>query len=91
MGAFADNLHLADGFPIPITHFKRAYFSRIFKGEAAFGYCASKDEVYYGFKGNVMISSAGVITAVTATATNIDEKRVFMGFIWKKSQRKCDC
>lgn len=74
VGAFSDTLHLADGFPIPVTHFKRAYSSKIFSNEAAYGYCASKDEKYYGFKGNLLINSDGVITEITATAANIDER-----------------
>jgi len=74
LGAFADTLHLADGFPMPICQFKRAYSSRIFKGKAAYGYCASKDEKYYGFKGNLLINSEGVITDITVTAANIDER-----------------
>lgn len=75
LGAFSDSLHLADGFPMPVCHFKRAYFSSVFAGEsAAYGYCASKEETYYGFKGNVIISSEGVITQLTATAANIDER-----------------
>lgn len=74
LGAFSDLLHLSDGFPMPVCHFKRAYFSRIFAGEAAYGYCASKGETYYGFKGNVLINSEGVITEITATAANIDER-----------------
>ena len=69
-----DNLHMADGFPIPVCQFKRAYFSRVFKGSAAYGYCASKEEKYYRFKGNVVISSEGVITNMTATAANVDER-----------------
>jgi len=74
LGAFSDLLHLSDGFPMPVAHFKRAYFSRIFAGEAAYGYCASKGEKYYGFKGNVLINSEGVITEITTTAANIDER-----------------
>jgi IS5 family transposase len=74
LGAFSDLLHLSDGFPMPVCHFKRAYFSRIFTGEADYGYCASKGETYYGFKGNVLINSEGVITGITATAANIDER-----------------
>jgi IS5 family transposase len=73
-GAFSDQLHLSDGFPMPTCHFKRAYFSRTFESEAAYGYCASKGETYYGFKGNVLISSEGIITEITATAANIDER-----------------
>lgn len=74
LGAFSDTLHLADGFPMPVCHFKRAYFSSIFAGESAYGYCASKGEIYYGFKGNVLINSEGVITEITTTAANIDER-----------------
>lgn len=72
--AVDDILHMADGFPIPVCHFKRAYRSRVFKGKANYGYCASKSENYYGFKGNVMINSEGVISSITATAANIDER-----------------
>lgn len=74
LGAFSDSLHFADGLPMPVCHFKRAYFSSIFSGEAAYGDCASKDETYYGFKGNILINSEGVVTAITATAANIDER-----------------
>lgn len=51
LGAFSDTLHLADGFPMAVCQFKRAHFSHVFKDEAAYGYCASKGEKYYGFKG----------------------------------------
>ena len=64
---------MADGLPMPLCHFKRAGFSSIFKGHAAYGYCASKAETYYGFKGNLVISSEGLITAMTVTPANIDE------------------
>ena len=69
-----DTLHMADGFPLPVCHFKRAYFSRVFKGVAAYGYCASKAQVYYGFKGNLAINSAGVISGMTVGPANIDER-----------------
>lgn len=74
LGAFSDTLHMSDGFPMPICHFKRTGFSRNFQGEAAYGYCASKGETYYGFKGNMLINSEGVVTDVTVTAGNIDER-----------------
>jgi IS5 family transposase len=72
--AFNDSLHLADGFPMPVCHFRRANFSPIFAGEAAYGYCASKGETYDGFKGNLLINSKGIITAITVTQANIDER-----------------
>jgi hypothetical protein len=76
LGAFSDSLHLTDGLPIPVCKFARANFSRIFKGEAAYGYCAAKKEIYYGFHGHLVINSIGVITAGTFTAANIDERDV---------------
>ena len=47
---------------------------RAFVGDATYGYCASKGETYYGFKGNLLINSDGVITGVTLTQANVDER-----------------
>ena len=74
LGAMGDDIHMADGFPIPTCHFKRAYFSTLFDNQAAYGYCASKSETYYGFKGNLSINSEGIITGITVTPANIDER-----------------
>jgi Transposase DDE domain len=74
IGAFCDTIHMADGLPIPVCKFARANFSRIFEGDAAYGYWASKKETYYGFKGNVSISSERIITGITVTPANIDER-----------------
>lgn len=74
--AFDDNIHLFDGFPMPVCHFKRAGFSKDFRGEAAYGYCAAKEETYYGFKGHLMISLSGVATKFTIAPGNIDERDV---------------
>jgi Transposase DDE domain len=73
-GALSDQLHMADGLPISVCHFKRAGFSSIFKGLATYGYCASKSETYYGFKGNLVISSEGIITGITLSSANVDER-----------------
>lgn len=59
-----------------VCKFARAHFSRIFKGDAAYGSCASKKERYYGFRGHIVISSTGVVTAATFTQANIDERDV---------------
>jgi hypothetical protein len=61
--------------------FARAHFSRIFKGDAAYGYCASKQESFYGFRGHVVISSKGIITSATFAAANIDERDVCPGLV----------
>lgn len=73
-GAFSDSLHISDGFPVPVCHFRRSKFSQVFSGEATYGYCASKGETYYGFKGNLLINSEGVITGITLSEAQIDER-----------------
>lgn len=74
LNAEHDFLHIADGFPLPVCKFKRAYFSCVFREFAAYGYCASKAETYYGFKGNIAINSEGVMSNITVAAANIDER-----------------
>lgn len=76
LDAFSDEIHITDGFPVPICHFRRAHFSKIFKGEATYGYCAAKSETYYGFKGHLVINSFGVITSFCFSAANVDERDV---------------
>lgn len=76
LNAFEDELHMVDGLPIPICKFARAHFSKNFKGEVTYGYCATKKEHYYGFRGHVVISSSGVVTAAAFTKANVDERDV---------------
>lgn len=80
-GALVDRLHMADGLPMPVCHFKRAGFSSVYRGIATYGYCASKSETYYGFKGNLAISSEGIITGVTVTPANIDERELLWDIV----------
>lgn len=40
------------------------------------GYCAAKDEKYFGFKGHLLMSSHGVPLSFTMAAANIDERDV---------------
>ncbi len=83
LNAFGDALHIIDGLPMPICNFARAHFSQNFKGEATYGYCATKKERYYGFRGHIVISSTGVITAAAFTKANIDERDVSPGLVEK--------
>ena len=66
--------HIVDGFPITTAHFKRAKKSQNFKGEAGYGYCASKSETYYGFKGHLLVNGQGNITNFTFTEAAGNEK-----------------
>ena len=72
--AFSEPIHFIDGFPMPVCKYRRANRCKVFKGDASYGYCASKDEKYYGLSGHVMISYIGVISGLTVTAANADER-----------------
>jgi hypothetical protein len=74
LGAVKNPVHIVDGFPVPVCNIKRAFSSKNFQGDAAYGFCASKGEKYYGFEGHLLIDSSGVITSCTLAAANIDER-----------------
>lgn len=63
------NLFLTDGFALQVCKFARAHFSRQFKGEASFGYCAAKKETYFGFKGMLVSNAMGVVIDVGSGAS----------------------
>src|SRR5512144_2529505 len=74
LGARTANCHIIDGFPIKVCQRVRAQRSQNLKGEADYGYCAAKDEHYYGLKANVLIDLRGIVVGVTITAANVDER-----------------
>jgi hypothetical protein len=74
MQAFDDTIHFFDGFPLPVCRFKRAGYSTSFRGDASYGYCASKAERYYGFKGHLIISLSGIATRFTVAPAHDDER-----------------
>jgi hypothetical protein len=71
-----DTLHIVDGFPIPVCRACRGHRCRTFRGEAAWGYCATKKEHFYGLRGHLVIDLVGVAVAFTVTAANVDEREV---------------
>ena len=71
-----DNIHLIDGFPIPVCHYGRAYRHKNYQAEASFSYCASKQEKYYGFEGHLLVNLSGMIKGFTIAAANVDEREV---------------
>ncbi len=81
LGAVADPIHLVDGFPLPICVITRAPRCRVFAGEADHGYCAAKQEYYYGFHGHLMISFDGVITGLTVTPASGGEREALWELI----------
>lgn len=71
-----NDIFLSDGFPIPTCHKKRVRKKNPLRGEAAFGYCATKDEHYFGFKGHLVTNQNGLIVNYTIAPANIDERDV---------------
>lgn len=67
--------YLIDGFPVPVCVYQRAKRHKSFKGVASFGYCASKDERYFGFKAHLMTSKDGQILSHTLTPANTDDRQ----------------
>src|SRR5271155_2335288 len=82
LGGYADTVHIVDGYPMPVCHFKRAHHSKVFKGEANYGHCASKSQVYYGFHGHINISYNGIITGNTVTPANGNEREA----VWEMAE-----
>ncbi len=77
------DLHIIDGVPMPVCRTVRAYRSRIFKGIAAWGYCASKDEHYYGLRGHPVIAADGRVVDFIVTPANADERSTLDDIIGK--------
>jgi Transposase DDE domain len=53
---------IIDSVPLPLCHAARIPRVRRMKGIADKGYCASKKEYYYGFKGSFQVTDEGFVT-----------------------------
>lgn len=65
---------IIDSFPLTTSKFGRAYFSKLFKGIASYGYCASKKEKYFGFKVHVITDLNGNPYDYILTPANVDDR-----------------
>ncbi|MFT9494171.1 IS982 family transposase [Anaerosolibacter sp.] len=74
LGYRAQSVRVIDSIPVPVCKFGRAHFHKSFKVDAAYGYCASKKETYYGFKLHAIITTDGFITDFVLTAANVDDR-----------------
>lgn len=70
-----DDVHIIDGVPMPLCRKVRARRSRMLKEVAAWGFCAAKDEHYYGLRGHLVLGMKGFIAAFVVTPANIDERQ----------------
>jgi hypothetical protein len=78
-----DTVHSIDGVPLPIAHTARAYRSRMLGSHCAWGFCAAKDEHYYGLKGHVVMAMHGTVSAFVVTAANVDERQILWEVVGK--------
>lgn len=60
--AHLDPVQAIDTLPVPVCAYVRRRRDRCFVGEADYGYCAVKEEHYYGFKLGLRVSRCGFIT-----------------------------
>lgn len=65
---------IIDSFPLTTSKFGRAFFSKVFKELASYGYCASKKEKYFGFKVHVVTDLDGNPYDYILTAANVDDR-----------------
>ncbi len=64
-----------DGLPIRLCCLTYAGRCRSFRGQASYGYCAAKDEKFYGFRGHLLVSADGIITGFTLTPRRLWEQK----------------
>jgi len=81
-------IRLVDGIPLTVCKTTRANRSKLFKETASWGYCAAKDERYYGMKLHLSVDPSGVISGVTVTAANVDEREAMLDFSCDLSGKK---
>jgi len=69
-----DTVHIIDGVPLPLCLNARASRSRMLDAVAAWGYCAAKDQHYYGLRGHAVINMEGCVVDFILTPANTDER-----------------
>jgi Transposase DDE domain len=68
-----------DGLPLPVCHNVRAGRDRRFAGQAAWSFCAAKNELYYGFKAGMLMNSRDEIYRIWLGPANVDEREMLGG------------
>lgn len=66
------DIRLIDSTSVPVVTYSRSSRSGSFP-EATYGYCAAKDEKYYGFKLHVLSTTTGIPTDYDLTTANIHD------------------
>jgi hypothetical protein len=68
-----DQCWMADSVPLYACKFGRAKYSRLFRGEASYGYDHAQRQTYYGFRLHTRISRDGVIRAFEVAPANLSD------------------
>src|SRR5690349_14473278 len=71
-----------DGLPLPVCRHIRAARDRRFGGEAAWSFCAAKNEMYYGFKAGMLMNSCGEISRLWLGSATVDERQMLHGIVF---------
>ncbi len=76
--SYDPQMAIVDSFALPVCHFAGAKRSRLFRGEAAYGWDHTQKQAFYGFQVHVCVGLSGVLTRVCLTAGNVAEGEVVL-------------
>ena len=76
LGSSQSDIAISDGLPLQTCHPKRVRKNNPLRADGAFGYCAAKDEYYFGFKGHLLTNDEGLVLNFAIAPANVDERDV---------------
>lgn len=68
-------IRILDSTPIPVVSYQRSNRSSSFP-EASYGYCAAKNEKYFGFKLHMAVTPSGIPTNFDLTPANVTDGKM---------------
>ena len=68
-----------DGLPLPVCHNVRAGRDKRFAAEAAWSFCAAKNQMYYGFKAGMLMNARDEIDRIWLGPATVDEREMLTG------------
>ena len=73
---------IVDSFPLPVCTFGRAPYCHSFRGHGAdYGYCASKKEIYFGYKVHALVTLEGFLTTFVLTPASTDDRKALQDMV----------
>ncbi len=73
----ANTQYAVDSFPLPVCRNIRIRRCRLVKGKHHHGYCASKQEYYYGFKVHLITAADGRVVEFEFSPAAVNDKAAF--------------